>query len=83
MIAMYVRGNLTITNKKIVILEPYFKKSDILLDQFENIINTVFNAMKLPKSVGEKVVFNPTPHSKDIIQLLSQNSTEASLMWLI
>lgn len=36
--------------------------------------------MKLPKSVGEKVVFNPTPRSKNIIQLLSQNSTEASLM---
>ncbi len=86
MIAIYPGANLTITDKEIVMLESYLKQSDILLVQLENNIDAVLNAMKLAKTIGVKVVLNPAPYSKDILQLLpyidiiTPNETEASLM---
>lgn len=86
MIAIYPGANLTITDEEIAMLESNLKQSDILLVQLENNIDAISNAVKLAKAVGVKVVLNPAPYSKEVIQLIpyidiiTPNETEASLM---
>ncbi|MBJ7222996.1 MULTISPECIES: ribokinase [unclassified Brenneria] len=86
MIAIYSGANKTITDDEIAEMMPELSDSDVLLLQLENNFPATLNAIKLANALNIRVVLNPAPYSRDVldcleyIDVITPNETEASLL---
>ncbi|MFO6299162.1 ribokinase [Rahnella selenatireducens] len=84
MIAIYSGANKTISEDEVAAIAPELENSDVLLVQLENNFSATFNAMKLAKALGVKVILNPAPFSThaleclEYVDVITPNETEAS-----
>lgn len=86
MIAVNEGANMTMTAEDIYSAKPHIINTELFLTQLETNFDAIKLAMEIAKEHGAKVILNPAPYHNRIpellplVDMLTPNETEASLM---